>query len=313
MDQRTQRYLVEEELEQYRDGWITRREFVRRAGLLGVGMSVATALARNITPISRAGAAPLTQGTSPYSVPEGDPSVATDWVWYLSTDGVMVKAYVAWPAGASMNQSLPGAAVCHENQGLNPHTEDVARRLAKAGYVAIAPDLISRVGPPTRELSDPSDIRLAYRDLDDRQNARDFSAALDYLAAHPAVNEHQLAATGYCFGGGVIWELATIAPRLRAAAPFYGDNPPLEEVPNIRAAVFGVYGELDTRLNAGISDLEPALQAAGVTYRIQIYPNSRHAFHADFRPDYNPETAPRAWEDTLSWFAEHLGLPSSSR
>jgi carboxymethylenebutenolidase len=308
MDQGTQRYLVEEELEHYRDGWISRREFIRRAGLLGIGMAMATVMARTVTPTAQA--APLAQGTSPYSVPEGDPAVAVDRVWYLSTDGVEVEAYVAWPASATMNQSLPGVAVCHENQGLNPHTEDVARRFAKQGYVAIAPDLVSRVGPPTRDLPDLSAIMQAYQQLEAPQNARDFAAALTYLEAHPAVDATKLAATGYCFGGGVIWRLATIAPQLKAVAPFYGSNPPLEDVPNIRAAVLGVYGDLDTRLNEGIPAVTEALQAAGVTHRITVYPDSQHAFHADFRPSYNPVTAPQAWGDTLRWFAEYLGLPA---
>ena len=309
MDQATQRYLVEEQLEQYRDGWINRREFIRRAGLLGVAVGIATAMAGTVTPLRRSDVA-FAQGTSPYSVPEGDPSVSTDRVSYQSTDGVMVEAYLAWPAGLPMQQSAPGVAVCHENMGLNPHTEDVARRFAKQGYVAIAPDLVSRVGPPTRELPDQSAVMAAYQQLSADQNAYDFLAALDFLKAHPAVDGTKLAATGYCFGGGVIWRLTTIAPELRAAAPFYGSNPPLEDVPNMRAAVFGVYGGLDERLNAGIPELEPALQAAGVTYRIKIYPSSEHGFHSDFRPAYNPVTAPEAWVDTLNWFAQNMGLPA---
>jgi carboxymethylenebutenolidase len=311
MDQATQKYLVEEQLEQYRDGWINRREFIRRAGLLGVGAGIATAMAGTVTPIHRDEVA-FAQGTSPYAVPEGDPSVATDRVSYRSTDGALIEAYVAWPAGAPLQQTAPGVAVCHENMGLNPHTEDVARRFAKQGYVAIAPDLVSRVGPPTRELPDQSTIMAAYQQLSADQNARDFQAALDYLKSHPAVDETKLAATGYCFGGGVVWRLTTIAPELRAAAPYYGSNPPIQDVANIQAAVFGVYGDLDERINAGIPELEPALQAAGVLYQLKIYPNSEHGFYADFKPQYNPVTAPEAWVDTLNWFAQNLGLPAPS-
>jgi carboxymethylenebutenolidase len=308
MDQGTQRYLVEEELEHYRDGWISRREFIHRASLLGVGAAIATTMAGTIAP--KMFAAPLAQGTSPYSVPEGDPAVITERVHYASTDSVQVEAFVARPAAAVQSRSLPGVAVCHENQGLNPHTEDVARRFAKAGYVAIAPDLVSRVGPPTRELPDLSAIMGAYQRLEAPQNARDFLAALEWLESHGAVDGTKLAATGYCFGGGVIWRLTTIAPQLKAAAPFYGSNPPIADVPNIKAAVLGVYGDLDARINEGIPEIESALQLAGVTHRIMVYPDSEHAFHADFRPSYNQTTATQAWGDTLRWFAEHLGLPA---
>jgi carboxymethylenebutenolidase len=303
-----EQYLVDEELWHYRQGWISRREFLRRATVLGAGAATAAAMAATVVPARRAGAAPAAQGTSPFSVPEGDPSVATDWVWYHSTDGADVKAYVAWPAGAAMAGRLPGVAVCHENQGLIPHIQDVARRFAKAGYVAIAPDLVSRFGAPTDEFAAPEDLMAAYRMLTPEQNALDMGAALDFLQAHPAVDDTKLAATGYCFGGAVTWRLTTVYPDLVAAAPFYGANPPLDQVPNIRAAVLGVYGELDQNINPGIPALTAALEAAGIRHEIKVYPNSLHAFHADHRPAFNPQTAPQAWIDTLNWFATYLRL-----
>lgn len=119
----------------------------------------------------------------------------------------------------------------------------------------------------------------------------------------------KLAATGQCAGGDFTYRTATMAPDLRAVAPMYGQNPPLEDVPSIRAAVFGAYGELDTRINQGIPALEAALQEAGITYRITIYPNARHAFFNEYRPDsYEPAAATQAWHDMLDWFSEHLGL-----
>jgi carboxymethylenebutenolidase len=131
------------------------------------------------------------------------------------------------------------------------------------------------------------------------------------LKMHSAVNPEKLAATGYCAGGTVTWRLATLSPDLRAAAPFYGTNPPDEAVPNIRAAVLGVYGELDERVNAGIPDIDAMLQAAGKTYELKVYPSSLHGFHDDSgNPAYNPATAPEAWRDTLSWFARYLELPA---
>jgi len=209
-----------------------------------------------------------------------------------------------------MTMSNPGVTVCQQNRGVNGHIQDVARRFAKQGYVAIAPDLVSRTGKATSDFTDDAEYMRALSSLDASQNAQDFVASLDYLSAHPAVDENKLAATGYCFGGGVIWRLATQAANLKAAAPFYGTAPPLADVPNVRAAVLGVYAGLDDRVNATITDLEPALQAAGVTYKINIYPDSNHAFHDDTSPVYNQTTAMQAWTDTLNWFAQYLGLPA---
>ena len=302
-----QQYLVEEELEHYRDGWISRREFLRRAGLLGAAAATAAAMARSVSP-RPAKAAPSTQA-SPFHVPADDVGVATDWVWYHSTDDAMLKAYLAWPSDSGMTRSLPGVTVCHENRGLTVHIQDVARRFARQGYVAIAPDLPSRLGTPTDELTDEQ-IMAAYRTFTPQQNALDHAAALDYLRAHPAVDESKLAGTGYCFGGSVIWRLATVYPHLGAAAPFYGSAPPLADVPNIRAAMFGVYASSDERINAGISDLSLAMDAAGVRYQMTIYPDSDHGFHNDTGRAYNPQAAAEAWVDTLHWFAENLGLPT---
>jgi len=268
-------------------------------------------MAASVTPAGRAGAAPAAQ-VSPFHVPVDDPAVATDWIWYRSNDGVELKAYLTWPTDAPMTASLPGVAVCQETQGTNAYILDVTRRFAKAGYVAIAPDLVSRLGIPTDEFTDPTELSAAMRRLNDEQSALDFSAGLDYLRSHPAADESKLGAIGFCLGGDVVWRLATMYPDLRAAAPFYGSNPPLDQVPHIRAAVLGVYGDLDAGVNAGIPALTEALQAAGVTHQINIYPNSQHAFHADHRTQYNPETAAQAWVDTLGWFATYLGLHEQS-
>lgn len=299
-----QLYLAEEELEHYRDGWISRREFLRRAALIGVGIAAASKMAGSIVPTRRVQAAPPAQ-RSPFSVPEDDPSIATDWVWYRSTDGVLIKAYVAWPTGARMDQSRPGVVVCHENRGLLAHHRDVPRRFAKQGYVAVAPDLISRTGTPTDAMTEDESL-AAFASLNTDVAAADLLAGVDFLKAHPAVDDAKLAATGYCAGSSVIWRLVTRSPDLRAAAPYYGANPPLDEVPNIRAAVLAVYGGLDERINAGIPAMEDAMRAAGIKYRIHVYPDSAHAFHNDTRPSYNPETASAAWLQTLEWFAENL-------
>jgi len=304
-----EQYLVEEELEHYRDGWISRREFLRRAVILGAGAATAAAMATSITPARRVRAAPAAQ-QSPFSVAANDPEVATDWVWYRSTDGVELRAYLAWPATAAISKGSPGVTICHANRGVNAHTQNVARRYARQGYVAIAPDLPSRTGTATDAFPDLPSLMAAYRQLTPEQNALDFAVSLDFLRAHPAVDENKLAATGFCFGGSVIWRLATIYPRLTAAAPHYGSNPPIADVPNIRAASFGVYASNDNRGNAGISELAAALNGAGARYKITIYPNSDHGFHDDTSNDYNAQTAAQAYVDTLNWFAEHLDLPA---
>lgn len=301
-----QRYLAEEELEHYRDRWISRREFLHRTALIGVGAAAAAAMAKSIVPARRVHAAPPAQ-RSPFSVPEDDPAITTDWAWYRSFDDVLIKAYLAWPAGAIQDRSRPGVVVCHENRGLLTHHRDVPRRFAKQGYVALAPDLISRTGTPTDAMTE-DESRAAFASLDTDVAAADLLAGIDFLKAHPAVDAAKLAATGYCAGSSVIWRVVTRSPDLRAAAPFYGANPPLHEVPNIRAAVFAVYGALDERINAGIPAMETAMNEAGIKYRLHIYPNAAHAFHNDTGANYNAEAAAQAWLGTLEWFAENLGL-----
>jgi carboxymethylenebutenolidase len=303
-----QQYLVEEELEYYRDGWISRRDFLKRAAILGAGAATAATMAASVIPARRARAAPARQ-TSPDSVAPNDPAVTTDWISYRSTDGVELRAYLAWPTDAAMNASRPGVTVCHQNRGLQPQIQDVARRYAKQGYVAIAPDLPSRTGTATDDYPDLESLMAAYRQLTPEQNALDFAASLDYLRAHPAVDENKLAGTGFCFGGGVIWRLATIYPALTAAAPYYGSNPPLDAVPDIKAAMFGVYPSTDDRLNAGLSAITEAMHQAGTRFKITVYPNSDHGFYDDTGNVYNPQTAPQSFRDTLRWFAEHLRLP----
>src|SRR5205823_4304331 len=137
---------------------------------------------------------------SPFHVASDDPAVGTDWVSYTSTDGVGLAAYLAWPADAPSDKSLPGVAICHPNTGVSNHIQDVARRFAKQGYVAIAADLPSRSGRRSIDFTDPSELQTALRSLDSRQSARDFAVALDFLRGQVAVDEGKLAATGYCLG-----------------------------------------------------------------------------------------------------------------
>jgi carboxymethylenebutenolidase len=302
-----QLYLVEEELEHYRDGLINRREFMKRAVLFGATSAAAAAMVSGVTP-KKAAAAPAAQ-TSPFSVPIDDPAITSDMITFQASDGATVVAYLALPAGAGQDRSLPAIAVCHENRGLQPHNTDVTRRYAKQGYVAISPDLPSRFGTPSADLG-PEALMSAVGRLDPAQNVRDFQAALALLRDHPAVNPAKTAATGFCFGGGVIWRLTTADEQLTAAAPFYGAAPPVEDAPRIKAAVLGIYASDDPNINGRRDPWLEALAAAGVRHQINEYPGTRHGFHNDTGQAYNPEAAAQAYTDVLNWFAQHLELPA---
>lgn len=243
---------------------------------------------------------PVPGAQSPLSVPEGDPAVAAEFITY-ERDGAQLTAYTARPVEGTR---VPAVLVCHENRGLTAHIRDVARRFAKAGYVALAPDLLSREGGT--ENLDRDQIPGLLGAAGSERHVADFSAAYSYLQSLDMVDGARIAMTGYCFGGGVTWDVATSLPELRAAAPFYGRAPDLDAVPNIRAAVLAVYAERDSRINAGIPALEEALKAAGVTYQVNIYPGVDHAFHNDTGSRYVEAQATQAWQDTLDWFAQFV-------
>jgi carboxymethylenebutenolidase len=329
-----QQYFVDEFYEDYREGLLTRREFVKKLAYI-VGSMAATvtimgtlgcspeeipaatepmptpeptnADASESEAAADETAAPTTSelipvpgAQSPFSVPEGDPELQTGPVSFNS-QGDEISAYLARPRE---NGQYPAVLVCHENRGLNDHIRDVARRFAKEGYVALAVDLLSREGGA--ENTDPNQVPGLLGNAGPARHEADFIAALDYMETLDYVDGQRIGMTGYCFGGGVTWQVATAEPRLKAAVPFYGRAPELDKVPNIKAAVLGVYAELDQRINAGIEPLEQALAEANVTYQFNIYPGVNHAFHNDTGQRYVEEQATQAWLDTLAWFEMHL-------
>jgi carboxymethylenebutenolidase len=194
--------------------------------------------------------------------------------------------------------------VCHENRGLTEHIKDVTRRLAKAGYVALAVDLLSRNGGTAALSSDEVPTILGNTPSD--QFVQDFLNGWRYLQDQPFAQADRVGMVGFCFGGGVTWLMATRMPELRAAVPFYGPHPAVEEVPNIQAAVLAIYGERDQRINQGIPAIEEAMQQNNKIYEKVIYPDADHAFHNDTGPRYNPEAARDAWRRTLEWFDNYL-------
>jgi carboxymethylenebutenolidase len=210
-------------------------------------------------------------------------------------------AYLARP---SSEGSFPVVLVCHENRGLTEHIKDVTRRLAKAGYVALAVDLLSRNGGTAGLSSDEVPTILGNTPSD--QFVQDFLNGWRYLQDQPFAQADRVGMVGFCFGGGVTWLMATRMPELRAAVPFYGPHPAVEEVPNIQAAVLAIYGERDQRINQGIPAIEEAMQQNNKIYEKVIYPDADHAFHNDTGPRYNPEAARDAWRRTLEWFDNYL-------
>jgi carboxymethylenebutenolidase len=309
-----QRYFVEEFYDDYVEGLITRRQFIRRVAFI-TGSIAATIATMSIlgcseselptptapmpTPTARP-LAPVPGAQSPHSVPEGDPAVITSEVAFAG-QGAQIRAYQARPAAAG---TYAGVLVCHENRGLTPHIADVARRFARAGYVALAVDLLSRNGGTAAVDQDQAPGLLSGAPPE--QHVADFAAGLRYLQTLDYVDAQRIGMTGYCFGGGIAWRCAVALPELKAAVPFYGPAPDLAQVPNIKAAVFGVYAEQDTRINASIEPLSQALTDAGVTHQMKVYPGVNHAFHNDTGPRYVEAQATQAWQDTLSWFRQHL-------
>lgn len=348
-----QKYFVEEFYDDYREGLITRRAFIRRVAYI-TGSMAATAATMSLlgcaadeipdptepipspedtatspppdptattapeptattalepTPteetVSEAAGPtvelePVPGAQSPFSVPEGDPDVLSSRVTFTSqSDEIM--AYLAQPAAEGV---YPAVLVCHENRGLNPHIEDVARRFAKEGYVALAIDLLSREGGTAAH--DRDEVPGLLSNAGAERHIADFSAGFDYLQGLDTVDGERIGMTGYCFGGGITWRMATALPGLKAAVPFYGSAPDLAQVPNIQAAVLGVYAEQDERINAGKDALEQALIEADVTHQMNVYPGVNHAFHNDTGQRYIEAQATQAWQDTLAWFAEYL-------
>jgi carboxymethylenebutenolidase len=211
-----------------------------------------------------------------------------------------IKGYFVKPAKAA--GKLPAVLVIHENRGLNPYVEDVARRLAKAGFMAYAPDGTTSVGgfPGTDE-----EGAVKFRQVDGVKMFEDFVASYDWLKARPDCTG-KVGAVGFCFGGGVVNHLAWARPDLAAGVPFYGTPASAEDTAKIKAPMLIHHGEMDTRLAAGWPAYDAALTAAHVTHEGYIYKGAQHGFHNDTTPRYDKEAATLAWERTLAWFNKYL-------
>lgn len=230
-----------------------------------------------------------------------DPDITPEYVTYPSPNGHgEVRAYLVRPANVS--GKVPGVVVVHENRGLNPYIEDVARRVAKAGFIALAPDGLTSVGGYPGNDDEGRELQQA---VDPKKLMNDFFAAIEWLTAHEETTD-KVGITGFCYGGGVANAAAVAYPELGAAVPFYGRQADAEDVPKIQAPLLLHYGELDTRINEGWPAYEQALKAAGKTYEAYIYPGANHGFHNDSTPRYDEDAAKLAWDRTIGWFRRHL-------
>ncbi|AHG22462.1 dienelactone hydrolase [Chania multitudinisentens RB-25] len=275
----------------YAHGFISRREFIDRAARFAVGGIAAATLVGSLLPDYA-----LAQ-----QVEFTDPDIVPQYINYPSPKGHgQVRGYLVLPAKAK--GPVPGVVVVHENRGLNPYIEDVARRLAKAGFVALAPDGLSSVGgyPGNDDKG-----RELQQQVDPEKLMNDFFAAVEFLISHKSTTG-KVGITGFCYGGGVANAAAVAYPELGAAVPFYGRQPKAEDVPRIKAPLLLHYAELDTRINEGWPAYEAALKAAGKTYEAYIYPGVNHGFHNDSTPRYDEAAAKLAWDRTLAWFRHHL-------
>lgn len=275
----------------YVHGDMDRRQFLDRAKVFAVGGVSAAALLESLSP----------KYAEAQQVANDDNRLKTEYVEYDSPQGYgKVKAYLARPAGSS--GKLPGVVVIHENRGLNPHIEDVARRTGLAGYLALAPDGLTSLGgyPGTDD-----EGRAMQRKLDRGKLAEDFVAAVKFLQSHPECTG-RVGCVGFCYGGSVSNMLAVRIPDLAAAVPFYGGQAADEDVPKIKAPLLLHYASHDERVNAGWPAYEAALKAHGVRYSAHIYEGTNHGFHNDTTPRYDEAAAKLAWQRTLDFFDEYL-------
>jgi carboxymethylenebutenolidase len=224
----------------------------------------------------------------------------TEKITFAGVNGEM-KAYIARPKEEKKYSAI---MVIHENRGLNAHIEDVARRAATAGYIAIAPDALSPQGGAP---DDPDKAREMFGKIDAKENLQNFVKGFDYLSARKDCNG-KFGCVGFCWGGALSNQLAVNYPNLKAAVSFYGRQPDAADVPKIKAAVQLHYGSLDERINAGIAAYEEALKKAGVKYELYMYEGAQHAFHNDTATGrYNEAAAKLAWQRALDFFKKYLG------
>jgi carboxymethylenebutenolidase len=273
--------------DEYRSGKVSRREFMKKLAVVTGG----TAAAVIILPGSGEASASPNQS--------GDLQLVNEFITYPGFTGD-IRAYLSMPDD---KKEYPGVIVIHENRGLVPHIQDVNRRMAREGFISLAPDALSPLGG-TPEDEDKG--RNMIGQLDREETVKNFVAAVKYLETHPR-STGKVGCTGFCWGGGMTNQVAVNSPDLDAAVPYYGIQPSAEDVAKIKSPVMAHYAENDDRINQGIPAFEDALKKNNIEYHIFKYPGTGHAFNNDTNPDrYNAKAATLAWGRTVAFFKEKL-------
>jgi carboxymethylenebutenolidase len=275
----------------YVHGALDRRGFLDKAAKYAVGGVTAAMLLDQLSP----------KFAEAQVVKPEDPRLKVGYVEFESPNGSgKMKGYLAQPAKAS--GKLPAILVIHENRGLNPHIEDIARRLALENFVAFAPDALTTMGGYP---GDEDKAREMFSKLDQSKIREDFVTAVSWLKSRPETNG-KVGAVGFCYGGGIVNMLATRVPDLAAGVAFYGSSPNLDDVPKIKAPLMIQSAEVDERINASWPGYEAALNAAKVPHERHLYPGTQHGFNNDTTPRYDAKAAKLAWDRTVAFFNKHV-------
>ena len=275
--------------DQYTHQLLDRREFLERLSILTGSIAGAIGLL-HLLESNKANAE---------VVPKDDPRLSTSRMKYPGATGDVV-GYLARPKG---DEKIPGVVVIHENRGLVPHIEDVTRRIALEGFLALAPDALTPLGGTPE---DPEKTPALIQKLDSRSTLQDYLAAVRYLKTNPG-STGKVGVVGFCWGGAMANQVAVHSPDVQAVVPYYGKQPAAEDVPKIKASLLLHYAGLDEGIDKGIPAYEEALKKASVDYKIYMYEGAQHAFNNDTNPArYNKEAAQLAWERTISFLKEKL-------
>lgn len=272
----------------YREGRTGRRDFIKKLGLITGSAASAAALL------------PILESIQPEATRvQDDADLVAEFIKYPAETGEM-RAYMAYP---KKGNRFPAVVVIHENRGLVPHIQDVTRRMAREGFLALAPDALSPVGGTPEDVSN---VGEKFKQLVPEQTTKNFVAAVKYLKTHKNSNG-KVGCTGFCWGGAMTNQVAVNSPDLNAAVPYYGMPPAPEEVPKIKAPIMAHYAGNDERINAAVPAFEEALKKAGKEYKIFMYEGAQHAFNNDSNPQrYNAEAAKLAWGRTVEFFKDKL-------
>jgi carboxymethylenebutenolidase len=275
--------------EDYRQGRINRRDFLKKLGFITGSSAAALAL----LPVLE------TNVTASSSHVQNAMDVKSEFVKYQGESGE-IKAFMAWP---QTGNKFPAVLVIHENRGLQPHIQDVTRRMAKEGFLSMAPDALSPLGGTPE--NDQAKAVSMIGQLDKDKTIKDFVAAVKYLKTHP-LSTGKVGCTGFCWGGGMTNQVAVASPDLDAAVPYYGMQPTAEQVPSIKAPIMAHYAGDDSRIDQGIPAFEEALKKNHKEYQIFMYEGAQHAFNNDTSDRYNENAAKLAWSRTIGFFKDKL-------